>query len=67
MREPVNQVRGTQSQYIRNHIGFEVLDLAFLVFESSFAIFQWKFGLNISISGIYDIKVLTQLAIKIDL
>ena len=31
MREPVNQVRGTQSHYIRNHIGFEVLDLAFFI------------------------------------
>ena len=30
--EPVNQVHCTQSHYFRKHIGFEVLDLAFLVF-----------------------------------
>ena len=32
MRKPVKQVRGTQSNYVRNHIGFKVLNLAFLVF-----------------------------------
>ena len=56
MHEPVNQVRGTQFHHIWNHIGFEVLDLHFWCFESSFAIFHWKFGFDILIARIYDIK-----------
>ena len=32
MHEPVSLVRGTQSNYFRNHIEFAVFNLAFLVF-----------------------------------
>ena len=56
MREPVNQVHGT------NLINFgTILDVRFLIrhfwsLESSFAFFNWRFGFIILVSSFYDIK-----------